>query len=184
MSSNLLITSAAEFASNAHLYDMRRELNEPYIIHPIRVANLAAQLGMDAEFIAAAYLHDVVEDTSVPMATIRNIFPVRTADLVDAMTKWWSNTTTQDAEQIQEFKQQYYAKLMRVPDGPLLKVLDRIDNLRDFTRMANMSPKTHKWAAKYAKKTTEEFPAILARVSNAKAIALFNAALTGLEAVV
>jgi (p)ppGpp synthase/HD superfamily hydrolase len=59
-----LVTSAAVFAAEAHCGQVRKELNEPYIIHPLKVGHLAAQLGQSEEFVAACYLHDVPEDTN------------------------------------------------------------------------------------------------------------------------
>lgn len=179
-----LVTSAAAFAAEAHLHQVRKELSEPYIVHPLRVGLMAAQIGMDAEFIAACYLHDVLEDTTVPRATMVSIFPERTMELVDAMTKWWGDSHSGDPVQLAQWKVQYAYRLIRTPGGALLKVLDRTDNLTDFTRMARMAPKTHKWAARYAKKTREEFPDLLAAVKDyPKVLANFHATLNGLEAV-
>lgn len=180
-----LITSSAAFAAEAHLHQVRKELNEPYIVHPLRVANMAARLGEPPEFIAACHLHDVVEDTTIPLRTIASLFPEWTTQLVDAMTKWWGES--QDPETVAEWKQQYYRRLVRVPGGPLLKVLDRTDNLRDFTRLAQLAPQTHRWAARYATKTRQEFVEhpILFEALDAKYAPVrdeFDAALRALEA--
>jgi (p)ppGpp synthase/HD superfamily hydrolase len=176
-----LITSAAAFAADAHLHQVRKELNEPYIVHPLRVANMAAQAGQSAEFIAAALMHDVLEDTTVPRATIASLFPLRTVELVDAMTKWWQSGQS-DPEMEATWKTQYYDRLIRTEGGVLLKVLDRTDNLHDFTRMARLSANQHRWAAKYAKKTRAEFAELIPLVADPQVVRTFNAALDGLEA--
>jgi (p)ppGpp synthase/HD superfamily hydrolase len=150
-----LITSAAYFAAEAHKHQTRKEWNEAYIIHPMRVATMAANLGESAEFIAACYMHDVVEDTGIPQKTINNLFPKRTAELVDVMTKWWQSNN--DPQAIEEWKVQYNQRLAAYPGGAVLKFLDRIDNVRDFTKLAHMSPKTHSWAKNYVKKTRKDF---------------------------
>ena len=159
MSDIELITGAAVFAGEAHAGQVRKELNEPYIIHPLRVGKLAAQINQNEEFIAAMYLHDVVEDTNVPMETLQALFPERTVVLVHALTKWWEGKMTKEAYMAN--KTGYYAQILNTPGAVLGKVLDRVDNLHDFARMARMAPSKHKWAAKYRDKTVDEFAALL-----------------------
>jgi hypothetical protein len=79
-SSYALITASAAFAAEAHASQVRRELNEPYIIHPLRCGKMAADFECNAEFIAALHLHDVVEDTRVPMETLQTLFPEHTVN--------------------------------------------------------------------------------------------------------
>lgn len=163
MDGNILITTSAVFAAEAHNGQVRKDLNEPYIVHPLRVGKMAAQLGQSPEFIAACHLHDVAEDTNIPMATMNNVFPPETMALVQAATKWWQSG--HPAEVIQANKAAYYAQILRTPGAVLLKVLDRVDNLYDFAKMARRSaPKSHKWAAKYFNKTQEEFAPLLAEL--------------------
>lgn len=155
-----LVTGAAVFAAEAHVKQLRKELNEPYINHPLRVGKLATQLNQNAEFIAAMYLHDVVEDTTVPMETIKALFPERTVKLVVALTKWWADGHAQGV--VMANKAAYYRQILDTPGAPLGKVLDRVDNLNDFARMARMAPsKQHKWAKRYFEKTQAEFAPIL-----------------------
>lgn len=179
--SSALIMSMAAFAADAHLHQVRKELNEPYIVHPIRVANMAAQLGMDAEFIAACLGHDILEDTTVPRATIANLFPQRTVELIDAMTKWWDSSKC-DPSMVAQWKVQYYNRLLKVPGASLLKVLDRTDNLHDFARMSRMAPARHKWAANYARKTREEFPSMVEAVKAEYGEAVYEKAANGFYA--
>jgi GTP pyrophosphokinase len=188
-----LITAAAVFAAEAHAGQLRKELQEPYIIHPLRVGKMAAELGQSAEFIAAAYLHDVVEDTRVPMVTIKLLFPEETAALVVAMTKWWESGHSPEVAEAN--KSAYYAQILSTRNAPLLKILDRADNLHDFAKMARRAaPKSHKWAARYHEKTVEEFKPLLLSLDNlsswdgnvvtlARARSFYFAALKSLEAV-
>jgi (p)ppGpp synthase/HD superfamily hydrolase len=171
-------TKAAAFAATAHTAQVRKELNEPYIIHPLRVGSMAADLKQPASFIAACYLHDVVEDTLIPMATIRSVFSTRTAELVHAMTKPWRESHVPT----QMDKRSYYQTIVDTPGAALLKVLDRTDNLHDFAKMARLSAAGHRWAENYVKKTKAEFPMILdAVLDQPKALAMFATALRVLE---
>lgn len=178
-----LITSSATFAAQAHLFQVRKELNEPYIVHPLRVANMAAMIGMPAEFVAACNLHDVLEDTNVPRMTMVNIFPAYTMQLVDAMTKKWGDSNSIPKDELDVLKEQYTDGLIRVHRGPVLKALDRIDNMSDFRRMAVMSPQNHKWATRYAVKTSAEFPRLLAEIDIPVVLDMFDSELKALKAV-
>lgn len=81
-----LVVKAYQIASDAHK-DQVRKSGEPYIVHPICVAIILAELEMDQETIAAGLLHDVVEDTELTYDDIKNIFSVDVANLVDGVTK-------------------------------------------------------------------------------------------------
>ena len=82
-----LIEKARSFASIAHGAQMRRCGSEPYFNHPQRVAKAVEELCLSDEAVAAALLHDVVEDTDVTLNTIRIRFGDRVATLVDLLTK-------------------------------------------------------------------------------------------------
>lgn len=77
---------ALSFASKAHANQRRRYTDEPYIVHPIAVAEIVRSVPHTPEMIAAALLHDVVEDTPVELEQIRNEFGDKVADLVDWLT--------------------------------------------------------------------------------------------------
>lgn len=83
-----LIERARVYATAAHagIGQKRKYTKEPYIVHPTRVAATVARVGGTPEMIAAAYLHDVVEDTHVEMDDIRAEFGNKVADLVDWLT--------------------------------------------------------------------------------------------------
>ena len=79
-----MIRRAAAFAAKAHEGMMRKGSRIPYIYHPMEVALIVAQMTDDPEVIAAAYLHDVLEDTSVTPEKIQGEFGARVLSLVQA----------------------------------------------------------------------------------------------------
>ena len=82
-----IITKAFNFAKQAHK-GVRRLSGEPYIMHPIAVAQIACQeVGLGSTSICAALLHDVVEDTDYTTEDIENIFGAKIAQIVDGLTK-------------------------------------------------------------------------------------------------
>ena len=81
-----MIDRAYELAAKAH-GEQRRRSGEPYICHPLSVAQILVELGMDSESIAAALMHDVAEDTPVSVTEIRQKFGPEVALLVDGVTK-------------------------------------------------------------------------------------------------
>ena len=82
-----IITKAFNFARQAHK-GVRRLSGEPYIMHPIAVAQIACEeMGLGSTSICAALLHDVVEDTDYTVEDIENIFGAKIASIVDGLTK-------------------------------------------------------------------------------------------------
>ena len=81
-----LITRAYEMSALAH-GDQKRRSGEPYVQHPLAVAEIVARLGLDDVSIAAALLHDAVEDTEISLATVELEFGKDVAYLVDGVTK-------------------------------------------------------------------------------------------------
>ncbi|GIO24540.1 HD domain-containing protein [Oceanobacillus sp. J11TS1] len=89
---------AKAFATKAHEGQVRKNSNEPYITHPIRVAERLEKAGYSDDLISAGYLHDVVEDTSVSLKDIEQQFGKEVADLVASHTEdksksWWERKT-------------------------------------------------------------------------------------------
>src|SRR6476660_2753569 len=80
------LEKAYEFAKHAHREQYRKS-GEPYIIHPIQVAGILADLEMDPATVASGFLHDVVEDTSISLKDIETSFNDEVAMLVDGVTK-------------------------------------------------------------------------------------------------
>src|SRR5690606_29426028 len=82
-----LIRKAFDLAVDAHK-DQRRKTGEPYIFHPIEVAKIVAnEIGLGATSIAAALMHDVVEDTSYTLEDIEELFGPKIAKIIDGLTK-------------------------------------------------------------------------------------------------
>ena len=82
-----IITKAFNFARQAH-NGVRRHAGEPYIMHPIAVAQIvASEIGLGSTSICSALLHDVVEDTDYTIEDIKNVFGSKIAQIVDGLTK-------------------------------------------------------------------------------------------------
>ncbi|MDG2111295.1 MAG: RelA/SpoT family protein, partial [Actinomycetota bacterium] len=124
-----LIVRAYERAHEAH-DGQRRKSGEPYILHPVAVASVVAELGLDDVSIAAALLHDAVEDTSVELTDLRRDFGEEVAAIVDGVTKLDRVTfETKEAQQAATLRKMLVAMArdMRVL---LIKLADRLHNMR------------------------------------------------------
>ena len=130
-----LIDKAFRFANEAHR-DMYRNSGEPYIIHPINVARIVNQeIGVGAKSVAAALLHDVVEDTGVPLEEISKEFGPKIASLIDGLTKI-SGTYNQETNSLQA--ENFRKMLMTLSDDIrviLIKIADRLHNMRTLDSM-------------------------------------------------
>ena len=124
-----LLEAAYEVASEAHEGQVRAT-GDPYIVHPLAVAEILAGYGLDAETLAAALLHDVVEDTAVDLREVERRFGAEVALLVDGVTKLdrvkFSSREEQQAATIRKMAIAM-AKDIRVL---IIKLADRIHNLR------------------------------------------------------
>ena len=124
-----LIRKAFELCVNAHKGQLRKS-KEEYYIHPLNVAKIIIGLGMDSESIAAALLHDVVEDTSVPLDQIKQQFGTEVALLVDGVTKIGRiQFTSHEQQQAESLRKMLIAmgKDIRVI---IIKLADRLHNMR------------------------------------------------------
>lgn len=125
-----IITKAFNFARQAHK-GVRRLSGEPYIMHPIAVAQIAcSEMGLGSTSICAALLHDVVEDTDYTVEDIENIFGARIALIVDGLTKISGGIFgDQTSAQAENFK-----KLLLTMSNDirviLIKICDRLHNMR------------------------------------------------------
>jgi guanosine-3',5'-bis(diphosphate) 3'-pyrophosphohydrolase len=157
-----LITRACAFAATAHGMTTRKGIKEAYICHPSRVAERAAHFDLDVSCVAAAYLHDVVEDTDVTIEDLYD-FPPRVVELVELLTE----PKNVDESKKTEAFQQYLRRLVTDPDAASLKTIDRTDNINDMIRSAHVSPDLNRWSRRYLGKTLRDFPTIvLVTVSN------------------
>lgn len=95
-----VIDKAYNVAKDAHK-NQKRKSGEPYIIHPICVAIILAELNMDAQTLAAALMHDVIEDTAYSYEDLEKMFGKEIANLVDGVTKLTKLSLTEDRVSIQ-----------------------------------------------------------------------------------
>jgi hypothetical protein len=127
------VRSAYILAADAHK-EQRRKSGEPYIIHPIGVASILASLQMDEYTLAAAFLHDVVEDTEYTFDDIRNIFGMVVANLVDGVTKLGKIAyISKEDRQIENYRKMFLA-MARDIRVVLIKLADRLHNMRTMKR--------------------------------------------------
>lgn len=123
------IKEAYTFAENAHKSQLRSS-GEPYIIHPLEVALILMDLGLDVDTVVAGLLHDVVEDTGVPIEELTKLFGAEVADLVDGVTKLGKIAfKTKEEQQAENLRKMFLAmaKDIRVI---IIKLADRLHNLR------------------------------------------------------
>lgn len=124
-----LIRRAYEFAKDQH-GDQLRKSGEPYIIHPVQVAYILANLELDDATICAALLHDVAEDTKITIQDIAREFSQEIAEMVDGVTKLGNlQYTSKEEQQVENYRKMFLAmgKDIRVI---LIKLADRLHNMR------------------------------------------------------
>ena len=124
-----MIDRAYALAEKAH-GGQRRRSGEPYICHPLSVASILVELGMDSESIAAALMHDVAEDTPVTVAEIKQKFGPDVALLVDGVTKLtqikFSNVEDRQAENLRKM----LLAMSQDVRVMIIKLCDRLHNMR------------------------------------------------------
>ncbi len=124
-----LIDRAMATAIAAH-EGQRRASGEEYICHPLSVAAILVEMGMDSETIAAALLHDVVEDTGVELADIRKNFGDTVANLVDGVTKITKMSFSTKEEQQAENVRKMLLAMSQDIRVMIIKLADRLHNMR------------------------------------------------------
>ena len=123
------ITKAYEVAKDAHAGQLRLS-GEPYVTHPIAVACILAELGMDNECVEAALLHDVVEDTTVSLEEVKKKFGEDVALLVDGVTKLGKIPLTTKEEQQAENVRKMLLAMAKDIRVVIIKLADRLHNMR------------------------------------------------------
>ncbi len=130
-----MLDAALDYATKMHA-GQNRISGEPYITHPIAVANLLLDIGMDSPTIAAALLHDCVEDTPATSDDIKNLFGEEVCLLVTAVTKLEKIVfKSKEEEQAENFRRMFFAmaKDIRVI---LIKLADRLHNMRTIDALS------------------------------------------------
>ena len=134
------VREAYNFAAEAHA-KQKRVSGEPYIIRPLGVAAILAQLQMDAATLSAAFLHDTVEDTEVTLEELTDIFGPEVAMLVDGVTKLGRiEYISREEQQVENYRKMFLAmaKDIRVV---LIKLADRLHNMRTMKYMPDNKQK-------------------------------------------
>ncbi|MCD8313820.1 MAG: HD domain-containing protein [Bacteroidales bacterium] len=129
-----IVQKAFEFANQAHK-NVRRRSGEPYILHPIAVAKIVVNdIGLGCKSIAAALLHDVVEDTDYTVDDIRNLFGDRIASLVDGLTKIKVVLDNDAKENNKSLQAENFKRILLLLNDDvrvvLIKLADRLHNCR------------------------------------------------------
>ena len=124
-----LIEEAYLYAAQAHAGQLRAS-GEDYIIHPLGVAMILAEIGMDADTIAAGLLHDVVEDTGVTLEEIESNFGPVVARLVDGVTKLGRLEDLNKQERQAENLRKMFLAMAEDLRVILIKLADRLHNMR------------------------------------------------------
>lgn len=123
------VTRAYNYALQYH-GSQKRKSGEPYIIHPLNVANILAGLGMDTTTVCAALLHDVIEDTKATRQDLIREFGKEVTEIVDGVTKLQKlQYTDKEEQQVENYRKMFLAmgKDIRVI---LIKLADRLHNMR------------------------------------------------------
>ncbi len=123
------IITAYEFAAKAH-EGQKRSSGQPYIIHPLAVAYILLELGMDTDTICAAMLHDVVEDTHVTLEEVKKRFGQDVAMLVDGVTKLNKIPKFNREEQQAENVRKMLLAMSQDIRVMIIKLADRLHNMR------------------------------------------------------
>ncbi len=130
-----LIRSAFDIAVDAHK-DQRRKSGEAYIFHPLAVAKIvSSEIGLDATSIAAALLHDVVEDTSYTLADIEQLFGETVARIVDGLTKISNMPYDKDVSLQAENFRKMLLTLNEDIRVIIIKIADRLHNMQTMDAM-------------------------------------------------
>ena len=134
------LTKAYTFALNAHK-NQKRDSGDPYLIHPVAVADILSDLKLDSATITTGLLHDTIEDTKTTYQNVESEFGKEVADLVDGVTK----ISELEGKIIENSKAENIRKLILATSKDirvlLVKLADRLHNMRTITSITNAERK-------------------------------------------
>ena len=143
------LSKAYTFALNAHK-NQKRDSGDPYLIHPVEVANILTDLKLDSATIATGLLHDTIEDTKATYGVVEKEFGKEVADLVEGVTK----ISELEGKVIENSKAENIRKLILATSKDirvlLVKIADRLHNMRTLNSIEDVSRRT-----RIAKETME-----------------------------
>ena len=152
------LSKAYAFALNAHK-NQKRDAGEPFIIHPIAVADILTDLKLDSATITTGLLHDTIEDTKATYKTVEKEFGKEVADLVDGVTK----ISQLEGKVISSSKAENFRKLILATSKDirvlLVKLADRLHNMRTLSSVPNLQKRIRK-----AKETMEIYAPLADRM--------------------
>jgi len=132
------LSKAYSFALNAHK-NQKRDSGDPYLIHPVAVADILSDLRLDSATIATGLLHDTIEDTKTTYNTVKKEFGKEVADLVDGVTK----ISELEGKVTQNSKAENFRKLILATSKDirvlLVKLADRLHNMRTLDSITDLS---------------------------------------------
>ncbi|MFC0669704.1 bifunctional GTP diphosphokinase/guanosine-3',5'-bis pyrophosphate 3'-pyrophosphohydrolase [Azotobacter chroococcum] len=152
-----LVRRAYYYAEQAH-DGQRRRSGEPYVTHPLAVANILADMHMDHQSLMAAMLHDVIEDTGIPKEALVEQFGETVAELVDGVSKLTQMKFENKAEAQAENFQKMAMAMARDIRVILVKLADRLHNMRTLDAMP------YEKSRRIAKETLEIYAPIANRL--------------------
>ena len=153
-----ILTKAYNFALNAHK-NQKRDAGDPYISHPVEVANILTDLKLDSATITTGLLHDTIEDTKATYNSVKEEFGKEVADLVDGVTK----ISALEEKAVNNSKAENLRKLILATSKDirvlLVKLADRLHNMRTINSVKDSSKKIRK-----AKETMEIYAPLADRM--------------------
>ena len=131
-----MISKAYDVADEMHRNQLRKS-GEEYLIHPVAVAQILAELGMDSETIAAGLLHDVIEDTPYTLEQMQKEFGKEVSELVDGVTKLSALKFESKEERQAENLRKMFLAMAKDIRVLIIKLADRLHNLRTINYMTH-----------------------------------------------